>query len=41
MDLTHRAAVVVGCASLLVVTGRFDGAVGQETGFDRNALGRD
>jgi hypothetical protein len=34
MDLKHRAAVVVGCASLLVVTGRHGGALGQETGFD-------
>jgi hypothetical protein len=34
MNLKHRAAVVVGCASLLVVTGRHDNAIGQETGFD-------
>ena len=34
MDLKHRAALIVGCASLLVVTGWYDGAVGQETGFD-------
>ena len=34
MDLKHRVAVVVGCVSLLVVTGRHGGAVGQEAGFD-------
>ena len=34
MDLKHRAALIVGCASLLVVTGWYDGAVGQEAGFD-------
>ena len=34
MDLKHRVAVVVGCVSLLVVTGRHGGAVGQELRFD-------
>ena len=34
MDLKHRVAVVVSCATLLVVTGRYGGAVGQEAGFD-------
>jgi hypothetical protein len=32
MDLKHRAAIVVGCASLLVVTGRNESALGQEAG---------
>jgi hypothetical protein len=34
MDLKHRAALVVGCALLIVVTGWYDGAVGQDTSFD-------
>jgi hypothetical protein len=34
MNLKHRAAVVVGCVSLLVVTERHGGAAGQEAGFD-------
>jgi hypothetical protein len=34
MNLKHRTAVVVGCASLLIVAGRHDGAVGQEVGID-------
>ena len=37
MDLKHRAAVVIGCASLLVGAGGYGGATGQETGFDPNA----
>jgi len=37
MKLNHRTAVVVGCASLLVVAGRHDGAVGDEVGIDRQA----
>ena len=37
MDLKHRAAVVIGCASLLVVAGGYGGATGQETGFGPNA----
>jgi hypothetical protein len=38
MNLKHRTAVVVGCASLLVVAGRYDGATGQEVHND--PLGR-
>ena len=34
MDLKHRAALIAGCVFLLVVTGWYDGAVGQEIGFD-------
>ena len=37
MDLKHRAAVVIGCASLLVVAGGYGGATGQETGVGGNA----
>ena len=39
MDFKHRAAVVIGCASLLVVAGRYGGVTGQETGFDPSAQG--
>ncbi len=34
MNFKHRAAVVVGCASLFLVAGRHDGAIGQEAGID-------
>jgi cytochrome c peroxidase len=34
MDFMHRAAVVLGCAFLLVVRAGHGGAVGQETGLD-------
>jgi hypothetical protein len=34
MNLKHRAALVVGFASLLVLAGRHDRAVGQEAGID-------
>jgi hypothetical protein len=34
MDLKHRAALIVGCALLIVVTGWYDGAVGQDTRLD-------
>ena len=38
MDLKHRAAVVVGCASLLVAAGRYDGAAGQEVDLTKKRL---
>ena len=34
MNLKLRAAVVVGCASLLILAGRHDRADGQEAGID-------
>jgi len=40
MNLTHRAAVVVGCAFLLVLAGRHDRAVGQEAATDHLAKKR-
>jgi hypothetical protein len=39
MNFKHRAAVVVGCASLLVLAGRHQEAIGQEAGID--AFGQD
>ena len=39
MNFKHRAAVVVGCASLLVMAGRHQGIIGQEAGID--AVGQD